>query len=112
VTQIFTIYFADHQKVVINITQQKRYSDPSFGSQSENEGRVRTVADFPWLAPVLSVPVNAMTLFIGRQKEIWHVKQELSSRWDGPPFGHNRDGLKCGGLLCPFRKGRGSSVPI
>jgi len=28
--------------------------------------------------------------------------QELSSSWDGRPFGHNRHGPKSGGLLCPF----------
>jgi len=32
--------------------------------------------------------------------------QELSSCWDGRPFGHNRHGPKSGGLLCPFPWGR------
>jgi len=34
------------------------------------------------------------------------VEQELSSSWDGRPFGHNRHGPKRGGLLCPFPWGQ------
>jgi len=35
--------------------------------------------------------------------------QEISSCWDGRPFGHNIYGPKSGGgLLCPFRGGAGS----
>jgi len=30
------------------------------------------------------------------------ILQELSSGWDGWPFGHNRHAPKSGGLLCPF----------
>ena len=38
------------------------------------------------------------------------LKQELSSGWDGRPFGHNRQGPKSGaGLLCPFPWGRAGS---
>jgi len=51
---------------------------------------------------------------------IWHQlghtrsiqKQELGSCWDGRPFGHNRHGLKSGGLLCPFPWGAGSPSNI
>jgi len=31
--------------------------------------------------------------------------QEVSSCWDGRPFGHNRHGPKSEGLLYPFRRG-------
>jgi len=34
----------------------------------------------------------------GRRK----CEQELTSCWDGRPFGPNRHGPKSGGLLCPF----------
>jgi len=34
--------------------------------------------------------------------------QELSSCWDGRPFGHNRHGPKGGGCCAPFRGGTGS----
>ena len=37
-------------------------------------------------------------------KEVW---QDLSSSWDGRPFGHNRHGPKRGGLLCHFTGGGG-----
>jgi len=36
------------------------------------------------------------------------ILQELSSCWDGRPFGHNRHGPKSTGLLCPFRGRAGS----
>ena len=35
-------------------------------------------------------------------------EQELSSCWDGRPFGHNRHGPKSGGCCAPFRGGAGS----
>jgi len=35
-----------------------------------------------------------------------HGQQELSSYWDGRPFGHNRHGSKNGELLCPFPWGQ------
>jgi len=35
--------------------------------------------------------------------------QVLCRRWDRRPFGHNRHGLKRGGLLCPFRGGGAGS---
>jgi len=31
------------------------------------------------------------------------AQQELSSSWDGRPFGHNRHGPKSGGCCAPFR---------
>jgi len=37
---------------------------------------------------------------------IFFFRQELSSCWDGRPFGHSRRGPKVeGGLLCPFPRG-------
>jgi len=36
------------------------------------------------------------------------TKQELSSCWDGRPFGHNRRGQKIGGCCAPFRGEAGS----
>jgi len=35
--------------------------------------------------------------------------QELSSCWDGRPFGHNRHRPKSGGCCAPFREAAGSS---
>ena len=57
--------------------------------------------------------VNIIVVCIMLPSVLWHswfgvsiclleYLNELSSCWDGRPFGHNRHGPKSGGLLCPF----------
>jgi len=53
-------------------------------------------------------PVPAYHGCLGKEAVKWlslsvcHDEQELSSSWDGRPFGHNRRGPKRRGLQCPF----------
>ena len=51
-----------------------------------------------------------LILFIQRYDGDPEFRQVLSSSWDERPFGHNRHGLKRGGLLCPYRGRAGSHL--